>query len=141
MALHDLVGEGEGGALRVVETVRILPVVKRGVLLVADADIAANSLVCGDFIRGFAQNAGPCNRQFANDRIELTLVANGAAEPTILFEIARRMRHHAKDIGAAILAEQFARAFAGGCGIAVVDTGHVVPSCSLLAESFLAASL
>jgi hypothetical protein len=37
------------------------------------------------------------------------------------------MRHHPEDIGVAVLAEDFAGAVAGFCGIAVVDTGHFSP--------------
>jgi hypothetical protein len=41
-----------------------------------------------------------------------------------MFEIAGRMRHHAEDVGIAVLAEDLAGAFAGCGGIAVVDAGH-----------------
>src|SRR5215475_13015826 len=37
------------------------------------------------------------------------------------------MRHHAEDVGIAVLAEQFARALVVLCGVAVVDSGHDFP--------------
>jgi hypothetical protein len=83
--------------------------------------------VCDDLIRRLAQDAGSGDRELAHDRIELALVTDGAAEPTVLLKIARRMRHHPEDVGIAILVEDFAGAV--GClgRVAVVDAGHDFP--------------
>jgi hypothetical protein len=50
-----------------------------------------------------------------------------ATQPAILFEVARRMGHHSKDIGIAVLAKKFARAFVRFRGVAIVDAGHLSP--------------
>ena len=112
MQLDDLVGEGERGALQIVEAGRGFPVLKCGVLLVGHSDIFADALVRDDLIGRLAQNAGARDRELAHDRIQFALVADRAAEPAILFKIARRVRHHPENIGVAVLAEDFAGAFA-----------------------------
>ena len=85
-----------------------MPVFQRLVLLVGDADVLSDALVGDNLIGRFAQNPRARDREFAHHRIELALVADGTAEPAVLFEITRRVRHHAKNIGVAILAEDFA---------------------------------
>src|SRR5262249_54346788 len=97
------------------------------ILLVGDAHVLADALVSNDFIGRLAQHAGARDRKLPHHRIELPLVPDRAAEPTILLEMARRMRHHAKDIGVTILAQKLARAIVVFCGIAVVDAGHFSP--------------
>ena len=49
---------------------------------------------------------------------------DSAAQPAILLEILRRMRHHPENIGVAVFLQDFTGAFACMSGIAVVDTGH-----------------
>ena len=71
LQLHDLVGEGERGALDLVEAGRGLPVLERLVLLVGDADILADALVRNDLVRRLAQNAGARDCKLADNRIEL----------------------------------------------------------------------
>jgi hypothetical protein len=93
-------------------------------LLVGDPDIFADALVGDDFIGRLAQDPGARDRKLAHDRIEFALVADRAAEPAILFKITRRVRHHSKNIGVAVLAQDLTGAFAGFGRIAVVDTGH-----------------
>src|SRR5581483_1027885 len=125
--LDGLVGEGERGALHLVEAGRRLPILQGFILLVGDADILADALVGDDFVRRLAQNAGARDRKLPNDRIKLALVADGATEPAILLEVAGRMRHHTKDVGVTVFAEQFARTIVVLCGIAVIDAGHISP--------------
>src|SRR6185437_15508427 len=84
------------------------------------------------------QDAGARDREFAHHGIEFAPVADRAAEPAILPEIVRRMRHHPENIGVAILAQHFAGAVVGFGGIAVVDTGH---GSSLLAFGLFQAAL
>src|SRR5262245_60668373 len=89
--LDDLIGEGECGALGFVETGCGLPVLQRLVLFVGDADILADTLVSDDLVGRLAQDACSGDRKFAHDRIEFAPVANRAAEPAVLRQIARRM--------------------------------------------------
>src|SRR6516164_4988068 len=122
--LHDLVDESERGALHVVEAIRRLPVLKRGVLLIGDADVLADLLVGADFVGRLTQDACACDGKLAQHRIEFAPAADRASEPAILPEIARRVRHHAKDVDVAILAHEFACAIVICGWVAVVDAGH-----------------
>src|ERR1700761_7910341 len=54
-------------------------------------------------------------------------MADRPAQPAVLFEVTRRMRHHAKDIGVAIFAENFLGAFVRLRRIAIIDAGHGSP--------------
>ena len=113
------------GTLNVVEAARSVPVLQRGVLLVGDADILADPLVGDDLVGRLAQDAGARDGKLPHDRIELAAVADRAAEPAILREVVRRMRHHTKDICIAVLAQKLAGALIVLCGIAVFHTCHV----------------
>src|SRR6185369_4326449 len=110
-----------------VEAGRRLPVIQGLVLLVGDADILADSLVGDDFVTGLAQDAGTGDGELADDRVQFALVPDRPAQPAVLLKIARRMRHHAEDIGVAVLAEDFADPVVGFGGVAVFDTGHSSP--------------
>jgi hypothetical protein len=80
-----------------------------------------------DLIGRLAQDTGARDREFPHHRVEFPLVADRAAEPAILLEIAWRVRHHPENIGVAVLAQNFARPLIRFRSIAIVDTGHVSP--------------
>jgi hypothetical protein len=61
---------------------------------------------------------------------------DSTAEPAILLEMARRMRHHAKDVGVAVLGQQFAGAIIVLCGVAVGNARHIPPWVSGSAVKF-----
>src|ERR1019366_9584813 len=80
-----------------------------------------------DFIGRLAQDSRARDGQLAHHRIQLALVADRAAEPAILLKMARRVRHHPEDVGIAVLAQDFAGAFARFRSIAIIDAGHGSP--------------
>ena len=80
-----------------------------------------------DLVGCLAENAGAGDGELAHHRIKLALVADRAAQPAVLLQMARRMRHHPEDVGIAVLAQEFARAVVGLGGIGVVDAGHDLP--------------
>src|SRR6516164_6963077 len=82
---------------------------------------------CPRLSGGSSQDAGTCDRKLPDHGIELALAADRAAEPAILLEMARRVRHHAKDVGVAVFRQQLARAIVVLAGVAIIDAGHVSP--------------
>ena len=124
---NDLVGKGQCRALHLVKAGRGLPVLQRRVLLVGNPDIFADALVRDDFIRRLAQNSRSRDRELPHHRVQFTAVADRAAEAAILLKIAWRMRHHPKNIGVTILAQDLAGAFVRFRSIAIIDTGHHAP--------------
>src|SRR6266702_778727 len=85
----DFIGEWQRRALQLVKAGGRFPVLQRGVLLVGDADILADALVRDTLVGRLAQDPGARDGEFTHHRVEFALVADRAAEPAILFKIAR----------------------------------------------------
>src|SRR5258706_2875211 len=110
------------------------PVFECGVLLVGAPHLFADALVRNHFIRRLAQDSRARDCELAHHRVELALDADRPAEQAIFFKIARRVRHHSKNVGVAVLVEDFTRAVACTSRIAIVDAGHgSLPDLDLLA--------
>ena len=54
-----------------------------------------------------AQDSRARDGEFPHHRVQFAPAADRAAEPAVLMKIARRVRHHSKNIGVAVLAPGF----------------------------------